>query len=114
MGIIGNVATGLIGGLHSYILVLEMFLWTGPRGRKTFRLTKEFAEQTKGMAANQGLYNGFLSAGLFWSFSFQLQTFFLGCVVTAGAFGGMTANPRIFYVQMAPAAVSLGLVLLGL
>ncbi|KAL2690019.1 hypothetical protein Neosp_004087 [[Neocosmospora] mangrovei] len=121
MGLIGSVATGLIGGLHSYIMVLEMFLWTGPRGRKTFRLTKEFAEQTKGLAANQGLYNGFLSAGLFWSllhpnpeFSFQLQTFFLGCVVAAGAFGGATANPRIFYVQMAPAAVSLGLVLLGL
>ncbi|WAO86439.1 Hypothetical protein NCS54_00371200 [Fusarium falciforme] len=121
MGILGNVATGLIGGLHSYILVLEMFLWTGPRGRKAFGLTKEFAEQTKSLAASQGLYNGFLSAGLFWSllhpnqeFATQLSTFFLGCVVTAGAFGGATANPRIYYVQMAPAAVSLGLVLLGL
>ncbi|KAM0440050.1 hypothetical protein ACHAPT_001153 [Fusarium lateritium] len=121
MGIIGTTATGLIGTLHVYILVLEMFLWTGPRGRKTFRLTKEFAEQTKGMAANQGLYNGFLSAGLFWSllhpnpeFATQLRVFFLGCVVVAGGFGGMTANKRILYVQMTPAAVSLGLVLLGL
>ncbi|KAF4465236.1 integral membrane [Fusarium albosuccineum] len=121
MGIAGTVATGLIGVLHVYILVLEMFLWTAPRGRKTFRLTAEFAEQTKGLAANQGLYNGFLAVGLFWAlahpvaeFATQLQIFFLGCVVVAGAYGGLTANKRILYVQATPAAISLGLVLLGL
>ncbi|KAF5635578.1 H+-transporting ATPase [Fusarium tjaetaba] len=118
MGVIGLTASGLVGALHSYILVLEMFLWTKPRGRKAFRLTPEFAEQTKIMAANQGLYNGFLSAGLIWSllhpnpeFSKQLQIFFNGCVLVAGAYGGLTANKKILYIQAAPAALSLGLVL---
>ncbi|KAL9566895.1 hypothetical protein ACKAV7_008959 [Fusarium commune] len=121
MGVVGLTASGLVGALHSYILVLEMFLWTKPRGRKAFRLTPEFAEQTKTMAANQGLYNGFLSAGLIWSllhpnpeFSKQLQIFFNGCVLVAGAYGGLTANKKILYIQAAPAALSLGLVLLDM
>ncbi|RBR23273.1 uncharacterized protein FIESC28_04015 [Fusarium coffeatum] len=121
MGVLGLVTTGFVGALHSYILWLEMFAWTSPRGRRTFKLTPEFAEQTKTMAANQGLYNGFLSAGLIWSllhpnpvFAKQLQIFFNGCVVLAGAYGGATANKRILYVQAAPAAVALGLVLLGM
>ncbi|KAF4447485.1 membrane protein [Fusarium austroafricanum] len=121
MGVIGLATSGLVGALHGYILVLEMFLWTTPRGRKAFRLTPEFAEQTKTMAANQGLYNGFLSAGLIWSllhpnpaFAKQLQIFFNGCVLVAGAYGGATANKRILYIQAAPAAISLGLVLLDM
>ncbi|RGP77471.1 hypothetical protein FLONG3_4390 [Fusarium longipes] len=121
MGLLGLATTGFVGALHSYIMVLEMVLWTTPRGRKTFKLTPEFAEQTKTMAANQGLYNGFLSAGLIWSlvhpnpvFAKQLQIFFNSCVVLAGAYGGATANKRILYVQAAPAALALGLVLLGI
>ncbi|KAM5346412.1 hypothetical protein ACJ41O_009417 [Fusarium nematophilum] len=121
MGILGSVATGAVGALHGYILVLEMFLWTTPRGRKAFRLTPEFAEQTKTLAANQGLYNGFLSAGLLWGlvhpdaeFAKQLRLFFLGCVATAGVYGSLTANRRILYIQAIPAAASIGLVLSGL
>ncbi|KAF5022045.1 hypothetical protein F66182_5928 [Fusarium sp. NRRL 66182] len=120
MGVVGLATTGLLGALHGYILVLEMFLWNTPRGRKAFRLTPEFAEQTKTLAANQGLYNGFLSAGLFWAVlhpnaevAKQLQVFFHGCVAVAGVYGSMTANRRILYIQAVPAAVSLGLVLLG-
>ncbi|KAH6894435.1 hypothetical protein B0T10DRAFT_252024 [Thelonectria olida] len=120
MGLLGSVAAGTIGALHSYILVLEMFLWTTPRGRKAFKLTPEFAEQTKTLAANQGLYNGFLSAGLLWGllhpnpdFARQIQLFFLGCVEVAGLYGGLTVGRRIIYVQAVPAAVSIGLVLAG-
>jgi uncharacterized membrane protein len=119
MGVIGLATTGLVGAIHSYILVLEMFLWRTPRGRKSFGLTAEFAEQTKTMAANQGLYNGFLSAGLFWSlvhpnavFAKQLQVFFNGCVLVAGLYGGATASKKILYVQALPAAISLGFILL--
>ncbi|CAG1986547.1 unnamed protein product [Fusarium graminearum] len=122
MSLFGLATTGFVGALHSYIMLLEVALWTTPRGRKTFKLTPEFAEQTKTMAANQGLYNGFLSAGLVWSllhpnpvFAKQLQIFFNGCVVVAGAFGSITtANTRILYVQAAPAALALGLILLGI
>ncbi|WYZ44802.1 hypothetical protein EsH8_VIII_000118 [Colletotrichum jinshuiense] len=120
MGFIGATATGLVAGLHGYILVLEMFLWTTPRGRKAFKLTAEFAEKTKTMAANQGLYNGFLAAGLVWGlahpvpeFANQLRLFFLGCVAVAGAYGGATANPRIFFIQAVPALASIGAVLSG-
>ncbi|KAL3963550.1 hypothetical protein ACCO45_000554 [Purpureocillium lilacinum] len=91
MGTISAVATALMAILHVYILVLEMFLWTTPRGRRAFRLTPEFAQQTRALAANQGLYNGFLAAGLVWGlthpvaeFSAQIRLFFLGCVVVAG------------------------------
>ncbi|KAJ0385489.1 hypothetical protein COL922a_006240 [Colletotrichum nupharicola] len=120
MGYIGATATGLMAGLHGYILVLQMFLWTHPRGRKAFRLSADFAEKTKALAANQGLYNGFLAAGLAWGlahpvpeFAEQLKLFFLGCVAVAGAYGGATANPRIFLIQGVPAIVSIGAVLSG-
>ena len=93
---------------HVYILVLEMFLWTKPAGLNAFAMTLEFAEQTSTLAANQGLYNGFLAAGLFWSLlrkkdQFPLQVFFLSCIIIAGVFGAVTAKPSILYVQAAPA-----------
>lgn len=115
------VATAAIGLLHVYILVLEMFLWTTPRGRRAFKLTSDFAEKTRTLAANQGLYNGFLAAGLLWAlvhpdpdFARQIQLFFLGCVEVAGLYGGFTVGRRIIYVQAVPAAVSIALVLVGL
>ncbi|KAK7424701.1 hypothetical protein QQX98_000279 [Neonectria punicea] len=121
MASLGQVATGFVGALHGYILVLEMFLWTTPRGRKAFKLTPEFAQQTRTLAANQGLYNGFLSAGLLWgimhpdpNFGAQIKLFFLGCVGVAGAYGGWTVGPRLMLIQTVPAAISAGLVLLGL
>jgi putative membrane protein len=121
MPLLSQVATGSMAALHAYILVLEMFLWTGPRGRKAFRMTREYAEQTKVLAANQGLYNGFLSAGLVWSllhpvpeFARQIRLFNLGCIVVAGMYGGLTANRRILYIQAMPAAISTALVLFNL
>jgi putative membrane protein len=95
-----------------------MFLWTEPAGLRAFGLTPEFAEQTAVLAANQGLYNGFLAAGLIWSLirkdeGFALRVFFLGCVVIAGVFGAITAKPSILFVQAAPALVALVLTLLA-
>lgn len=91
-----------------------MFMWTKPLGLKTFRLTKEFAEQSKTLAANQGLYNGFLAAGLLWAFfhpqpefAQQLRLFFLGCVIVAGIYGAMTASKKILYIQAMPAMLAL-------
>ncbi len=103
---------------HVYILVLEMFLWTRPAGLAAFDMTREFAEQTAVLAANQGLYNGFLAAGLIWSLfrrrdRFALQVFFLGCVIVAGIFGAVTAKPSIFVIQAVPAIVALTCVLLA-
>ncbi len=102
---------------HLGFLVLEMFLWTQPAGRKAFGLTKEFAESTKALAANQGLYNGFLAAGLAWgcwlgAAGVDIRVFFLGCVVVAGAFGAATVSWRILLIQGVPAAIALGLTLL--
>jgi putative membrane protein len=121
MPLLSLFGTSLVALEHVYILTLEMFLWTSPRGRKAFNLTPEFAAQTKTMAANQGLYNGFLAAGLLWGavhpdarVGRQLQTFFLGCVVVAGVYGGATASRKILFVQGVPAAVALGGVVLGL
>ena len=121
MGLLALAGTSLVALEHVYIMTLEMFLWTTPRGQKAFNLTPAFAAQTKTMAANQGLYNGFLAAGLLWGLVHpdapvgkQFQTFFLGCVVVAGLYGGATANKKIVFVQGLPAAASLGLVLLGL
>ncbi len=115
---IANVATALVALLHLWILVLEMFLWTRPAGRKAFGLTPEFAEATRVLAANQGLYNGFLAAGLAWGLwqgaaGGPFKVFFLGCVVVAGLYGAATANRRILFVQALPGAVALGLVLLA-
>lgn len=107
----------LVAVLHVWILVLEMFLWPTTRGRQVFGTTREFATQTRALAANQGLYNGFLAAGLFWGafaddpVGHQVTVFFLGCVVVAGLFGGATASRRIIVVQALPAAVALAAVL---
>jgi putative membrane protein len=102
---------------HIWFLVLEMFLWTRPIGLRTFRSTPEFARQSAALAANQGLYNGFLAAGLIWSafhprpeVALQLQVFFLACVVVAGVYGAITVSRRILYVQAAPALLGLLLV----
>ena len=101
---------------HLYFLVLEMFLWTKPKGIKTFGLkSKEFAEETKVLAANQGLYNGFLSAGLIWSLihkEIDVRVFFLSCIVIAGIYGAYsTKNIRLFYVQSIPAILALIIIL---
>jgi len=96
--------------IHVYIVVLEMFLWEKPIGLRTFWMDEDFAAATRVLAANQGLYNGFLAAGLFWSLhtgDIHVQRFFLGCVLTAGVYGALTANAKILWVQAAPAAAAL-------
>lgn len=116
-----STAVALIVALeHVGFLVLEMFLWTKPAGRRTFRTTPEFARESAALAANQGLYNGFLAAGLVWSvlhpdagMRWQLQVFFLACVVVAGVYGAATVSRRILLVQAVPAAVGLALLFLG-
>ncbi len=113
------VLAGLVAALHVYFLVLEMFLWTTPYGQKTFRRSAAEQEESKVLAANQGLYNGFLAAGLVWSMiandviALPIRVFFLGCVVVAGIFGGITVVRKIAYIQAGPALVGLLLVLLG-
>jgi len=117
MTMLANVVVALVALLHLYFLTLEMFLWTTPTGRRAFGTTPEFAEASKVLAANQGLYNGFLAAGLLWGLSLggtggAVVTFFLVCVVIAGVYGAITATRKILYVQALPAL--LGLVLLYL
>jgi len=110
-----RLATGLVAFVaiqHFGFLILEMFLWTHPIGMATFGLTPEFARDTAVLAANQGLYNGFLSAGLFWSLTtahdaYRKKVFFLGCVIVAGFFGAATASQSILFVQALPAAAAL-------
>jgi putative membrane protein len=111
---IANALVALVAALHVYFLVLEMFLWTKPLGLKTFRNTPEKAADSAVLAANQGLYNGFLAAGLIWgliqgtpAFAFQIKMFFLLCVIVAGVYGAATVSRRILYVQAAPAAIAL-------
>ena len=109
---IANILIGLVAVIHLYILVLEMVLWDKPAGRKAFGLSPEFARQSKTLAANQGLYNGFLAAGLIYgllaaSSGYEFKLFFLICVLAAGLFGGLTASKKILYVQAAPAALAL-------
>jgi len=110
---IGQILVVLIALLHLYILVLEMFLWDKPSGLKAFGNTLEKARLTKVMAQNQGLYNGFLAAGLLWSlyapesYALALANFFLGCVLVAGIYGGLTASKKIIYIQALPALVAL-------
>jgi putative membrane protein len=111
---IANILVALVAALHVYFLVLEMFLWTKPLGLKTFRNSLEKATDSAVLAANQGLYNGFLAAGLVWglvqsvpAFAFQIKTFFLHCVIAAGVYGAATVSRRILYVQAAPAAIAL-------
>src|SRR6267142_2979746 len=116
MVIIANVVVGLVAVLHLYFLVLEMFLWSTPFGRRTFGLTADFAAASKSLAANQGLYNGFLAAGLVWGLALgvagdSIKIFFLACITLAGIFGAVTANPKILWVQAVPGAIALALVL---
>jgi len=111
-----NIATSLVALLHMYFLILEMFLWTKPAGRKAFGLTVEKAEATKMMAANQGLYNGFLAAGLVWGIASaasgkEIKIFFLTCVIIAGIYGAATASRKILMIQGVPAIIALALVL---
>jgi putative membrane protein len=120
MNAIANLLVALVAVLHGYFLILEMFLWTRPLGLKTFRNSLEKATESAVLAANQGLYNGFLAAGLVWGllqsvpdFAFQIKIFFLLCVITAGIYGAVTVSRRILYVQAAPAAVALILLLLA-
>jgi putative membrane protein len=112
------VATALVALLHLWILVLEMFLWTKPAGRRAFGTTREFAEASRVLAANQGLYNGFLAAGLAWGAWLgdegrAIRIFFLACVIAAGVFGAATASRKILWVQAAPAVAALVLLLLA-
>ena len=116
MSTIAIVLILLVALLHLYFLVLEMFLWTKPLGLKTFRQTLETAERSKVLAANQGLYNGFLAAGLVWAVATgqrDVALFFLGCVVVAGSYGAATVNRRIFLVQALPALLAIAAVLLA-
>ena len=115
---IATIATALVALLHIYILYLEMFLWNTPKGRKAFGLTPEFAAASKVLAANQGLYNGFLAAGLIWGICLgpagqPIRIFFLCCVVVAGIYGAATASRKILFVQGIPGAMALTLVLLS-
>lgn len=115
MPLAANVLVALVALLHLWFLVLEMFLWTTPRGRKAFGMTVEKAEATKVLAANQGLYNGFLAAGLGWGLvagadGYPVKVFFLGCVIVAGIFGAATAARKILWVQAVPGALALTLV----
>jgi len=115
MSIAANIVLAVIALLHLWFLILEMFLWTRPSGRRAFGLSAEFAEQSKALAANQGLYNGFLAAGLAWglclgSAGLGVKVFFLGCVLIAGIFGGLTASRKILWIQALPAAIGLVLV----
>ena len=118
MQALAAIAVGLVALLHLYFLVLEMFLWTKPLGLKTFRNTPEKAELTRVLAANQGLYNGFLAAGLLWglwlgSAGSPIKVFFLACVIVAGVYGAWSVSRRILWVQALPGAVALALVLIA-
>jgi putative membrane protein len=118
MSIFANVVVCGVGLIHLYILVLEMFLWDKPMGMKAFQQTPESAAATKVLAANQGLYNGFLAAGLFWGLvqgdsGYGDKLFFLGCVLAAGLYGALTVGRKVIFVQVLPALVGLLLVLLS-
>ena len=110
MPLIAKVLIGVVALLHLYFLVLEMFLWTKPLGLKTFRNTPEKAETTRVLAANQGLYNGFLAAGLLWglwTWQWNVIVFFLACVIVAALYGAYSVNKRIFFVQGVPAIAAI-------
>jgi putative membrane protein len=112
-----QILTGFVAFLHAYFLVLEMFLWTGPIGQKTFKRTAQQQLETKSLAQNHGLYNGFLAAGLVWSYwatnGFEIRVFFLACVVVAGLYGAATAAKQILFVQALPAAAALAVTILA-
>lgn len=118
MPLIANLLVALVALLHLGFLVIEMFFWTTPFGQRAFNLTADFAAQSAVLAANQGLYNGFLAAGLIWSLiapkhlALPLKIFFLGCVIVAGLYGAATAKMSILFVQALPAALALGAVMM--
>jgi putative membrane protein len=115
MSLLASAAVAAVALLHGYFLVLEMFLWEKPQGRKAFGTTPEFAAATRTLAANQGLYNGFLAAGLLWGLlapaqSKEILTFFLACVIVAGLYGAISVSRKILWIQALPALVALALV----
>ncbi len=116
MSLLSSILIGFVAVLHLLFLVLEMFMWTTPTGRKIFRRTEQQAKDSAMLAKNQGLYNGFLAAGLIWSltlaepFAFQTKLFFLGCVIVAGFYGAATASKNILFVQAVPGLLTLGAV----
>lgn len=114
MRLLSDIIIGSVAALHVYFLILEMFLWAKPTGLRIFRNKIEKARETAVLAANQGLYNGFLAAGLLWGlfhpaeeFGIQIKIFFLGCVIVAGIYGGYSVNKRIFFIQAVPAVIGL-------
>jgi putative membrane protein len=116
----GNIVVAIVAALHLYFLVLEMFLWTKPIGLRTFRQSQQKADDSAVLAANQGLYNGFLAAGLIWGLAhpvpgaaFQIKVFFLLCVVVAGLYGGYSVSTRIILIQAVPALLALVLLWMG-
>jgi putative membrane protein len=117
MAVVAALLVLVVALIHVWIVVLEMFLWRTPRGLRTFGIDKEFADRSAALAANQGLYNGFLAAGLLWGLlaadpvGLQVRVFFLGCVIVAGVYGAATVNRRILFVQAVPAAAALAAVL---
>ena len=113
MKLVSDILIVVVALLHFFFLYLEMFLWDKPRGMKSFNLTAEFAKQSKRLAMNQGLYNGFLAAGLLWGLMAgdPVKIFFLSCVIIAGIFGAFTVSKRIFYIQAVPAILALVLLL---
>ncbi|MEQ1533463.1 MAG: DUF1304 domain-containing protein [Sideroxydans sp.] len=118
MSLMANIIVAAVALLHVYFLVLEMFLWDKPIGLKTFHMTPEKAQMTKVLAANQGLYNGFLAAGLLWGLMLgkagvSIQLFFLTCVLVAGLYGAATVGRKILFIQALPAALGLLLIVLG-
>lgn len=117
MNILATSAVIIVMLLHVFFMILEMFLWTKPYGRKTFGLSEQQAQQTASLAANQGLYNGFLAAGLLWGLvstgGFDALVFFLSCIIIAGIYGALTAKSSILWIQAMPAAVALALVILN-
>lgn len=115
---ISDIVLVLVALLHGYFLVLEMFLWDKPAGRRAFGMSKEQAAATKVLAANQGLYNGFIAAGLLWgaiqgAAGYPFKLFFLLCVIIAGVYGAATASRKILYVQALPGLLGLSLVLVS-
>ena len=118
MQTIASIAIALIALLHFYIMILEMFLWHKPKGRKVFGTSREIAEASRVLSANQGLYNGFLAAGLVWGLilgpaGYSIKMFFLACIVVAGVFGALTSSKKILYVQAIPGLIALVLLVLS-
>lgn len=119
MNVVADVLVGLVALIHLYIVVLEMFLWTTPRARAAFGTTEEFAKESAPLAANQGLYNGFLALALIWGLiasdptGFQLKLYGIVCVIVAGLYGAATANKRILFVQVVPGTLTLIALLLA-